>query len=230
MPASTGVRERNRVENTEAIKGVARDHLARDGAAALSLRAVARDVGMVSSAIYRYFPSRDDLLTALLVDAFNAVGEAVEAAESAAPRDDLEARWLAIGGAIRDWARSNPQEYALAYGSPVPGYAAPVDTVVPAARVSLVFLALVADGVRRCEVDVEDHLRTTRALRQDFARLRAVVPGLPDDVVARGLLVWTQLFGHISYELFGHLHNVITDYDALFALEMRRSWSYLTQA
>ena len=229
MPASTGVREQNRAENTEAIKAMAREHLARDGAASLSLRAVARDVGMVSSAVYRYFASRDDLLTALIVDAYDAVGQAAEDADAAAPADDLEARWLAIAGAIRDWARASPHEYALVYGSPVPGYAAPTDTILPAARVSLVFLGLVAEGVRRGVVDVDDSFETTRVLRQDFARLRGAVPGVPDGVVARGLLVWTQLFGHISYELFGHLHNVITDYDALFELEMSRSWRYLTR-
>lgn len=226
MP-STGVRAQNRAENTEAIKATARAHLARDGAAALSLRAVARDVGMVSSAVYRYFPSRDDLLTALIVDAFDAVGHAAEAAAAAVPSADLEARWLAIASAIRDWARANPHEYALVYGSPVPGYAAPPVTVAPAARVSLVFLALVAEGVRTGAIDTDDPLETTRRLRQDLARLRATAPGVPDGVLARGLLVWTQLFGHLSYELFGHLHNVIEDYDALFALEMARAWRYL---
>src|SRR4029077_14703471 len=119
MPASTGVREQNRVENTEAIKRVAREHLARDGAAALSLRAVARDVGMVSSAVYRYFPSRDDLLTALIVDAYDAAGQAAEDADTAAIGRGLDDRWLAVAGAIRDWARANPHEYALVYGSPV---------------------------------------------------------------------------------------------------------------
>jgi AcrR family transcriptional regulator len=228
MPASTGVREQNRVENTEAIKAVAREHLARGGATSLSLRAVARDVGMVSSAVYRYFPSRDDLLTALIVDAFDAVGEAAELANASRPPHEMEARWLAIADAVRDWARANPHEYALVYGSPVPGYAAPTDTVLPAARVALVFLALVAEAVRGGAIDTDDRIETTRALRQDFARLRAVVPDVPDGVIARGLLIWTQLFGHVSYELFGHLHNVIEDYDALFTLEMRRSWRYLT--
>jgi AcrR family transcriptional regulator len=227
LPASTGVRELNRVENTEAIKAVAREHLARDGAASLSLGARARDVGMVSSALYRYFPSRDDLLTALIVDAFDAVGQAAEEADSAAPADDLEARWLAVAGAIRTWAIANPHEYALVYGSPVPGYAAPHDTVLPAARVSLVFLLLVAEGVKAGAIETDDSFETTRQLRQDFARLRHTVPGVPDGVIARGLLVWTQLFGHVSYELFGHLHRVIEDYDALFELEMRRSWRYL---
>ncbi len=116
------------------IKAVARAHLATDGAN-LSLRAVARDMGMVSSAIYRYYASRDDLLTALIVDAYNALGETVEAAEAmVADRSQLRARWRAATRAVRTWALANPAEYALLYGSPVPGYAAPADTIAAAAR------------------------------------------------------------------------------------------------
>src|SRR3954454_14126672 len=96
----TGVRARVRAELTEEILAVARRHLAEHGAAALSLRAVARDVGMVSSAIYRYFPSRDELLTALIVEAFGAVGDAAEQADASRAPDDLRGRWLAVAGAV----------------------------------------------------------------------------------------------------------------------------------
>jgi AcrR family transcriptional regulator len=227
----TGVRARARAELTEAIKATARQHLADEGAATLSLRAVARDVGMVSSAVYRYFPSRDDLLTALIVDAYDAVGAAAEAAVADAPeRADVVDRWRRCAAAIRRWALANPHEYALVYGSPVPGYAAPTDTVDPAARVALVFLGLLADGVAAGQVDVEDRIETSRALRSDLARLRDDgAPGVPDAVLARGLLVWTQLFGAISFELFGHLQGVITDADALFDLQLRRTADYLTR-
>src|ERR1700710_1427592 len=138
------VRARVRAGLVEEIKGIARRHVAEQGASALSLRAVAREVGMVSSAIYRYFPSRDDLLTALIVDAFDAVGRAAEDADATCAEDDVRGRWLAVAIAVRRWALTNPHEYALVYGSPVPGYAAPTDTVDPATRVSLVFLRLVA--------------------------------------------------------------------------------------
>src|SRR6516162_10271550 len=121
MNASRTARERVRAELTREIADTARRHLATQGAAGLSLRAVARELGMVSSAVYRYFPSRDDLLTALIVDAYDAVGEVAEAATPPAAAGVL-ARWLALTGAIRGWARANPQEYALIYGSPVPGY------------------------------------------------------------------------------------------------------------
>ncbi|MGW4791617.1 TetR/AcrR family transcriptional regulator, partial [Nonomuraea sp. NPDC004297] len=125
MTASRTARERVRAELTKEITDIARRQLATEGAGGLSLRAVAREMGMVSSAIYRYFPSRDDLLTALIIDSYNALGEAVERAEATVPRDDHLARWLAACGAVRDWGVAHPHEYALIYGSPVPGYQAP---------------------------------------------------------------------------------------------------------
>ncbi|MCU1374027.1 MAG: transcriptional regulator, TetR family [Actinomycetia bacterium] len=218
----TGVRARVRAELTEEIKAVARRHLATHGAAALSLRAVARDVGMVSSAIYRYFASRDELLTALIVEAYDAVGEAAERADAGCRPDDLAGRWSAVTRAVRGWAVANPQQYALVYGSPVPGYAAPQDTVDPAARVSLVLLRLLADA------DLPDDGRVVSAsVHDDFERLRALAPGVPDGVLSRGVLAWTGMFGHISYELFGHLHRVIEDYDAFFDLQMGRMGEYV---
>ena len=222
----TGVRARVRAETTEEIKAVARRHLAEQGAAALSLRAVARDVGMVSSAVYRYFASRDELLTALIVEAFDAVGEAAERADATRRRDDLPGRWLAVARAVRSWARANPHQYALVYGSPVPGYEAPADTVDPAARVSLVLLRLLADGVASGALQ-DDRIETTRVVRADLERLRAFAPGVPDGVLSRGVLAWTALFGHVSYELFGHLHRVITDGDGFFDLQMARTGAWL---
>jgi len=114
--ASRTARERVRAELTREITEVARGQLATEGAGGLSLRAVARDMGMVSSAIYRYFPSRDDLLTALIVDGYNAIGEVAEQADAASPAGDYPGRWLAVGRAVRDWALAHPHEYALVYG------------------------------------------------------------------------------------------------------------------
>ena len=116
MPAGS-IRARVRAEMIAEIKAVARRHLETDGAN-LSLRAVARDMGMVSSALYRYFASRDDLLTALILDAYNALGEAAEAADAAVTgRSQLRARWLATARGIRGWALRTPAEYALLFGT-----------------------------------------------------------------------------------------------------------------
>ena len=222
------MRARLRAELTTEIKEAARRHMAEEGSATLSLRAIARELGMVSSAIYRYFPSRDDLLTALIVDAYDAVAEVAERADTAAHRRGIAARWLSVAGAIRAWAAAHPAEYGLIYGSPVPGYQAPQDTVGPSARVSFALLRLLAEGLASGEIQPGAPVPIPKAVRHDFAGLREQAGvELPDEIFARGLLVWTQLFGHLTFELFGHLHGLIEDYDALFEAQMRRSVGYL---
>jgi AcrR family transcriptional regulator len=212
MPAAS-IRARVRAEMTAEIKAVARRHLETEGAN-LSLRAVARDMGMVSSALYRYFASRDELLTALILDGYNALGEAVEAADAAVTsRARLRDRWRGAGRAIRAWALANPAEYALLYGSPVPGYAAPPDTIVAAARTPVVLARILSDGFATGAV-TQPGLRPTapvpRAVRADMARAAAgIAPGLPEELMLAGLTAWLQLFGVVSFELFGQFNNVI---------------------
>lgn len=216
-------RARARAALTAEIEATARRQLAEVGAAALSLRAVARELGLASSAVYRYFPSRDALLTALIVDAFDAVGERAEAAVAAAPAR-FEAQWKALAEAIRAWAVEHPHDYALVYGSPVPGYEAPQDTVDPAARVSLVMLRIVADAVAADEIDPTPAAPVPRPVHRDLARLRDLAaPGVPDEVLLRALQAWTGLFGTISYLLFGHLHGVIDDQAAFFDHQVARA-------
>lgn len=213
---------------TAEIKATARRHLAEAGASSLSLRAVSRELGMASSAVYRYFASRDALLTALIVDAFDAAGEVAEEAIAATADDDVLTRWCALAAAIRGWALAHPHDYALVYGSPVPGYRAPDDTVTPAGRVSGALLQVVGDGVASGAIDTTSTASVPRVVHRDLARLRDLAaPGIPDEVLARAMLVWTGLFGHISYELFGHLHRVIEDYDAFFDHQTRRAGTYL---
>ena len=208
---------------TDDIKAIARRHLAEHGSDGLSLRAVARELGVVSSAVYRYFASRDELLTALIVDAYNAVGAAAEEA-AADHRGGVAARWKRVAHAVRRWALVNPHDYALVYGSPVPGYRAPEDTVSPALRVTLAALGVIRDGVEAGEVDVEPRSSVSRPVHADFSILRAGAGmDLPDEVMARALAAWTGLLGHISYELFGHLHNGITDFEAFFEHQLERS-------
>jgi AcrR family transcriptional regulator len=194
------------------IKAVARRHLETDGAN-LSLRAVARDMGMVSSALYRYFAGRDELLTALILDAYNDLGATVEAADAAvADRADLRGRWMAAARAVRGWALAKPAEYALLFGSPVPGYAAPQDTIAAAARTSLVLIRILADGYDGGALAVgrPGRPRLARAVRSDLAIVIAqVAPGLPEELLLLGMTGWLELFGTVSFELFGQLNNVI---------------------
>jgi len=205
-----------RTELTREIKEEARRQLAAEGAPGLSLRAVTRSLGMASSAIYRYFPSRDELLTALIVDAYDAIGAAAEDADAGCDAGDYGGRWRAVGLAVRAWALANPHEYALVYGSPVPGYRAPEDTVGPATRVTLV-LARLVDGAAR-----EGRLAEppngwggpplAPAVLDETRRLGdRAFPHASDPVVVRAVIAWTQLFGMISFELFGHFHDVIDD-------------------
>jgi AcrR family transcriptional regulator len=223
-PRTAGsIRARVRAEMVDEIKSVARRHLAADGAN-LSLRAVARDIGMVSSALYRYFASRDELLTALIIDAYNSMGEAAESADAGVTdRSDLVGRWFAVARALRAWALARPYEYALIYGSPVPGYAAPADTVGPATRPVLVLGGILADA--RAAGRLPEEARTPSlppALAAEVRRIAEVVAGGVDEqAMARGLIAWTELFGALSFELFGRLNNTIDERDAWFDHQMR---------
>jgi AcrR family transcriptional regulator len=216
--ASRTARQRVRAELTREITETARRHLATEGAAGLSLRAVARELGMVSSAVYRYFPSRDDLLTALIIDGYNAVGAAVEKADGACRRDDHAGRWLAACRAVRHWALAHPHEYALVYGSPVPGYQAPEQTIEPASRVAAVLGKIISDAQASGALDPPAlGAPVPDAFASDAARLReSVLVAVPDAIVARALATWASVFGLVSFELFGQFENVVTDRAAFF--------------
>ncbi len=248
MPAGS-IRARVRAEMIAEIKTIARRHLETDGAN-LSLRAVARDMGMVSSALYRYFASRDDLLTALILDAYNALGEAAEAADAAVTdRSQLRARWLATARGIRGWALRTPAEYALLFGTPVPGYAAPADTITAATRTPVVLIRILADGFASGALTGESALRIGApasgpgalaaagparrpqaagiaarlgdAVRADLSRARGdIAPGLPDELMLAGITGWVQLFGMVSFELSGQFNNVIEARAEFFGLQM----------
>lgn len=216
------VRARVRAEMTAEIKRTARRHLAEQGASNLSLRAVARDVGLVSSAVYRYFPSRDELLTALILDAYNSLGEAAEQADAAHERADLIGRFEAVCHAVRDWARANPHEYALTYGSPVPGYAAPRDTIGPATRPTTVLGTIVMDGARAGVLRAQPADWLEPRVQAEMDRITSTTfPGVPLTVMARGLFAWTELFGAVNFDVFGRLMNVIEDRDAWFAYQVK---------
>jgi AcrR family transcriptional regulator len=220
-------RERARAELTREIKEGARRQLAATGANGISLRAVARELGMASSALYRYFPSRDDLLTALIIDAYDAIGEAAEQAIADQKPDETwgRDRWLAACHAVRGWALAHPHEYALIYGSPVPGYRAPEATIGPAARVPLAFVGVLAATTAAGELgdDAGAHAGPAAdALAAGLARQAAVLAAalttpVAPEVLVRAVIAWTQLFGMISWELFGQFVGSFEPADALFA-------------
>jgi AcrR family transcriptional regulator len=219
MVAIKGVRERVRAEVIGEITAEARRQLAARGASGLSLRAVARELGMASSGIYRYFASRDDLLTTLIVEAYDALGRRAEAAASESAGRSPAERWVAVANAVREWAVANPHEYALVYGTPVPGYQAPRDTIDPASRSIVAVVGVVVEAHRAGLVDEPGDvpIALSTASHADIAALLAGGDiDLPVTVMARLLVGWTQLFGLISFELFGQTNNVITAHGDLF--------------
>src|SRR4051812_32895213 len=214
-PVPPTARERVRAELTAEITDAARRQLAEVGASALSLRAVARELGMASSAVYRYFPSRDELLTRLIVDGYDQLGEAAETADDAAapPLD----RWLAVCRAVRTWARAHPHEYALLYGTPVPGYQAPRDTVQAASRVGMVLGRILGDAARDGALPPAAGERDPGLVSDDaVAVLGGEHPSLDDAVRMRALLAWSSLYGTVSFELFGHFVGSVADGDRYF--------------
>jgi AcrR family transcriptional regulator len=217
MTTSQTARERARAVLTSEIKDAARRQLAVSGADGMSLRAVARELGMVSSALYRYFPSRDDLLTALIIDAYQALGDAAEAADAAVVRADVRRRWSEICRAARKWALAQPHEYALIYGSPVPGYQAPQDTVAPATRVPLALVGVLRDASAAGTLTPSGVSVTGLVLTRQLAQLAATVaPELSTPVLTRALMAWSQLFGMISFELFGQFVGSVDPADQFF--------------
>jgi AcrR family transcriptional regulator len=220
-----GVRARRRDDVTRQVLEIGRRHLAEYGAAALSLRAVTRDLGMVSSAVYRYVASRDELLTLLVVDAYTELGDVVSARLAELPRTAWDTRVVAVCLAVREWALREPARYALLSGSPVPGYEAPGEqTTEPGTRVIRALMGLVAEGVRAGDVvDGATVVRMPRALRADLVRVRDEL-GMDVDpaVLGRAVQLWAVLFGAVSLEVFGQYGaDTFAEPEALFEHQIR---------
>ncbi|MCZ0990782.1 TetR/AcrR family transcriptional regulator [Streptomyces diastatochromogenes] len=213
MSTAQGARARARIEVTAAIKDEARRQLAAEGAAKLSLRSVARELGMVSSALYRYFPSRDELLTALIIDAYDSLGEAAEAAHATAADADHVRRWTAVCERVRAWALAHPHEYALIYGSPVPATPPPrpPSRPLPGSACSSSASSATPTGAPASP---------TSPPRRAAPRGRAHGGGprtRPASQAAVALVAaWAELFGLVGFELFGQFHRVVEDRETFF--------------
>jgi AcrR family transcriptional regulator len=206
---------RERIERE--IIEIGRRHLVTEGAAGLSVRAIARDLGMVSSAVYRYVRSRDDLLTLLLVDAYTELADAVDRAQQSTT-DDWTDRIVAIARAARRWAVDQPACWALLYGSPVPGYRAPAEmTVGPGTRVVGAVFDAVASGIAAGAVLVPN-IQVVQVMSSDFDRIREEFGFAADDAtVLKCFLLWAALVGAISLEVFGQYGaDTLTDPSVVF--------------
>ena len=186
--------------------------MAEGGPDAISLRAIAREMGMTAGAIYGYFPTRDDLITTLIRDVHTSLVDALEAGRDTVPRDDPAGRILAWALAFREWALANPQGFRLIYGDPVPGYQIPEGGAAPEAehRTCMGLTGLVAGAWPQTE-----RIRPTERLRLDRLRRspgRQGPRGVPRPAARRdrgGAAMWGRLHGLLSLEIYGHLRSQV---------------------
>lgn len=224
-------RAQRREDVTARILEIGRAHLAEHGAAGLSLRAVTRDLGMVSSAVYRYVANRDELLTLLLVDSYDAQADAVEDAVATASEKGWDERLLAGARAFRAWAVAEPSRYALLYGSPVPGYSAPAEvTTEPGTRVVGTLMRLVGEGVAAGEVvDGPSPDAVPSPSAADLAEVAAQVGlSVHPAVMARAVLLWSTVVGATSLEVFGQFGaDTFGEPEQVFVLQVRMALDVL---
>ncbi|MGA2976443.1 MAG: TetR/AcrR family transcriptional regulator [Spirochaetia bacterium] len=217
-------RERFKEATREEIKAVAWGQIARYGAPALSLRAIAREMGLTAPALYRYYNDRDALVTALVIDAFNSFADALEAGRGSRPHDDHAGRMHAIGRAYREWAVAYPQRYTLIFGTPIRGYCPDPETA-PAGRRSFgVLLEELNDahnaGILRLPVEFE---RAPPSLQARLELLRREAQFIfPAAVVQMALATWSHIHGLVSLELIGQLPGFLGDQTAAFVEEETR--------
>jgi AcrR family transcriptional regulator len=217
-------RAEHRQATIEEIKRLARQQLAEQGSGALSLRAIARQMRMASSALYRYFASHHDLISALCADAYDSLADAVTAARDARPVDDHAGRWWAICHAYRRWSLDHPADFALIFGTPVPGYQAPEDVTGPAAGRSIaVPLDVYAEAVRAGAAD-PDHTQVPHTVEAgDFLRklLGEAAPAYPPRLIVIALNAYASLLGYLVAEIFGSLPRLVDDTDQPYGAHVR---------
>lgn len=210
-------------ENSElpaVIKASARQLLVKLGAGGLSLDVLASDSGLAVTDVEAVFPHRDDLLTALVIDAYNESGAAMEQADQTARDAHAPAgeRLLAVTRALRQWSFDNPAEFTLIYGSPVPGYHAPQDTVPPASRTPAVLAAIVRSALEAGELTPPR--RTVSGPSLLLPEAVALFGGTPEapfsDIIERGIVLWSNLIGLLVFQVFSRTHDSVRDQSAFF--------------
>lgn len=199
-------RERIREGTREEIKGLARQQMAASGTASVSLGAIARAMELVPSALYRYYASRDELITALIIDAYEALADALNEAAAAQPADNYGARLLAASLAYRAWAVARPVDFLLIFGNPIPGYIAPSEQTVPAAiQVFSAFLSIMQEAYAAGKLDPPAAHRRAAAPIDPARTIAKWHPGIDPLVNYSGIACWSKLHGMVILELTGHL-------------------------
>jgi AcrR family transcriptional regulator len=226
-------RERLRTAALAEIKDLARRHLVDGGPPAISLRAIARDMGMTAPAIYRYFPSLDALVVELTEDLYDELREAIEAARAAMPADAPIRQLAEMARAFRRWSIAHPAEFGLMFGNPVPGVASFEGCINPdhaGARFGAPFLAAFAQLWRERPFATPPIEMLDAHLGQHLSPYLALQHGadLPLQVVYADLSAWIRLYGVVAMEVFGHLQWAMTSVEPLFEVELAAFIAQLT--
>lgn len=187
------------------ILEAARQQMTKEGAAALSLRAIARDLGMTAPAIYRYFDSRDALVTALIVEAYQGLSIAMETARDAQPADAPAEQFLAALLAYRAWAQAHPQDYTLVFGTPIPGYAGALEQTLPVAKRAFDVLVGILGTAEKMDLlhPIPTYATPTKAVAKKLIKWRKEY-GYSESTQAlhMSLVAWSRLHGIVLLELF----------------------------
>ncbi|WP_037825257.1 TetR/AcrR family transcriptional regulator [Streptomyces sp. NRRL B-1347] len=218
------LRERRRAAATREILEAAEAQLSEHGPAALSLRAVARSLGMTVQALYHYFPSRDDLVTALIAKTYDDLAAAMQDGLDAAADEPGAPRLVAVAGAYRQWAIDHPERFQLLYGTPLRYYAAPPEgpTTQAVRRMGAMFERELFGGFTTEQLAAADVPELSPALREDLERLPADGMGtLPPPAVALLMSAWGQLHGLVVLEVFGHTAFIGDHQAEIFRLAIR---------
>lgn len=214
----TNPRQRYREQVRDEIKAHAWSQVATTGASALSLNAIAKQMGMSGPALYRYYSSRDELITELILEAYRDLADGCETAAASArtPAGKLSA----VAMAIREWAVAEPHRYLLLYGTPVPGYEAPREATETAGRMMTVLLGAFADIAAAADT------KATKALDKNLASHRAWAQAdVSEAVLRRALAFWTRVHGVLSLEVAGHFTGMAFDPALLYAAEVEAAIS-----
>lgn len=205
----------------EAIKETAWEQIAEHGAAALSLRAMARQLHITAPAIYNYFNRRDDLVTALIIDAFTSLGDSQFSALEDLAADDHAGRLRSIALAYREWAVTHPQRYQLIFGTPIPAYHAPVEQTTPAAARSLSALIQVLESASNAgELQPQRKPVLHSSLQQQLENWKTTHEGASPDVLVLALIVWSRVHGMVSLEIGNQYPAFIENPGEIFQLEV----------
>lgn len=195
-------RNEERQNLQETIKATAWRQIAETGAASLSLRAIARELGITAPAIYNYYPDRDALVTALIVDAYNSLADAQEAVTAG----DLSGQLAALGLAYRQWAVTYPQHYQLIFGTPIPNYDAPEAITRPVAQRALEPLIGAAQALLTAgRLKVERLAASTPGLEFGLVGWSQAVGGAHPEALYLALVIWSRVHGLVMLEINNHI-------------------------